>query len=130
MASVALIRADAGKPFSGDAVIKRLRELGLVEKASWTCTEDGRQVVGELVGIRYRPKPAYVAGVPESEPERTPARSSSPKGKFKPRTHDYARTDTVRDTICVQCTENIPKGSRVIWVQDEGVFHDDCVETS
>ena len=118
----ALIRCEAGKPFSGRVPIGRLRELGLVEKASWNPTEDGRQVVGELVGISYKPAPQVVG---------TPSRSSKSKGKFTPREGAEATAAVSnRETICFQCREEIPKGSRVIWVADEGIFHTDCVETS
>lgn len=141
MASVALIRADAGKPFSGDAVIKRLRELGLIEKASWNPTEDGRQVVGELVGVPYTPK--YIDSALEPSAEMTkklvavmmqdhPETSGSSDGsKFKPHVDvKGVGTVTQRRTICVQCREDIPKGAKVLWVMNEGVFHEDCVETS
>lgn len=132
---VALLRADAGKPFYGKPAIGRLRELGLIEKGSWSCTEDGRQVVGELVDIPYEPRPSGLE--PSATMAKTLAkvapetsRSSSPNGKFQPRTPDYAYADSTRDSICAQCRVEVPKGSRVIWIQDEGLFHPDCVETS
>lgn len=158
---VALIRCEAGKPFDGKVAIGRLRELELVEKASWSCTEEGRQVVGELVGIPYK-RASMIAGVPVDEPHRTSdervkaryasgnpdgqhrrlaaeeaasgssaPRTSKPNGKHKPAEGvELGLATSNRASICFQCREEVPKGSSVIWIQDEGLFHVDCVETS
>ena len=102
---VALLRCEAGRQFQGERyAVGRIRELGLIEKGAWRCTEDGRQVVGELVGIPYTP------------------RTSVPSFK----TGNRASTTTMREGICVTCKERIPEGEVCIWVEGEGIYHPGC----
>jgi hypothetical protein len=132
-AVVALIRAEAGLPFSGDVAIKRLRELELLEKASWSCTENGRQVVGELVGISYKPELNLYDGLrrPLVNTVSPPASGSPDGSKYKPRADaNVAKAIAQRGAICVQCKEEIEKGAPCVWIEGEGMFHPDCTETS
>jgi len=113
----ALVRCEAGLPFGGERyAIGRLRELGLIEKASWSCTEDGRQVVGELVGIPYKPMASRSSGTPAARPR-----------PFRGMVSQNAELS--RQTSCTKCGEGMPKGAQVIWIADKGVFHPDCVSS-
>jgi len=70
--AVALVCCEAGKPFADQRTVKKLHRLELVEKASWSCTKLGLEVVSELVGIP----------VQESAPVRT-APNSIPHGPLR-----------------------------------------------
>ena len=126
----ALIRCEAGLEFVGKPAVGRIRELELIEKASWKPTEDGRQVVGALIGVPYKPR-SRPAPSRSSAPKAATSTSPNPNGKFKPRPGlDIAEAEANRDSICLQCREVLPKGSRVAWIADEGMFHTDCVDRS
>jgi len=152
---VVLLRCSNRKPSGkGPEVEESLRELGLMDQKSWSCTEDGRDVIRELKGFPYEPGPAYIAGVPASELERTPASklrarhapegdlydkfrpggmptSGSPDGRHRRLAEEGSgRVETIRATICVKCGEHVPKGATVVWVKDYGVFHPDCAPPS
>jgi hypothetical protein len=51
------------------------------------------------------------------------------KGKFRPRPdQDVANAFAQRESVCIQCDEVIPEDDACMWVQDEGIFHNECVE--
>lgn len=51
------------------------------------------------------------------------------KGKYVPRSdQETAPAFAQREGVCVQCDEVIPKDAPCTWVQDEGIFHNDCIE--
>lgn len=41
---------------------------------------------------------------------------------------DAAAATASRDTVCGACGKKIAAEERVVWVADEGVFHEECVE--
>ena len=50
-------------------------------------------------------------------------------GKYVPRSdQEVAPAFAQRETVCVQCDEVVPKDAPCTWVQDEGIFHNDCIE--
>ena len=121
---VALVRCEAGKPFGGDRVaIGRIRELGLVEGTSWSITEEGRQVVGALVGIPYKP-----VSVPKTSGS-TPSKKGSNLFELGV-SSTLSKAKAPRATVCAQCGRGIEKGSLCFWVEDEGIFHLECIDFS
>lgn len=51
------------------------------------------------------------------------------KGKYIPRSdQETAPAFAQREAVCIQCDEVIPKDAACTWVQDEGIFHNDCIE--
>lgn len=137
---VALVRCEAGRPYassSSDArrlAVGRLRELELIEKASWSCTKLGREVVGELVGIPVR-EAVPVRTAPNSIPHgplRMPrVATPAPGTKFKPKEGlQISKATANRQTICLQCNGTVDFNEECVWVQETGVFHPGCLEMS
>lgn len=51
------------------------------------------------------------------------------KGRYKPAAdQDIAPAFAQRESTCYQCQEQIPEDSDCTWVQDIGMFHNECVE--
>ena len=109
---IALVRCEAGKPYNlwpsqpHTSLLKTLRDLELVEKTSWTCTDLGHEVVAELCGVPYK--------------------KAAPKHRPEPG-NQVLLAETQRPSLCTRCNEKV--NGPCIWVANEGIFHEDCVET-
>jgi len=65
----------------------------------------------------------------EDSPKHQARTKGGAKGRFAPRsTQDVADAFAQRETECIQCHEIIPEDDPCLWVQDEGIFHIECVE--
>jgi hypothetical protein len=54
---------------------------------------------------------------------------SDAKGRFKPRgDQQVADAQAQRESECAQCRGTVPEGAPCFWVEDEGVFHPECIE--
>lgn len=50
------------------------------------------------------------------------------KGKYVPgKDQEVAPAFAQRETMCVQCDTTVGKDAACTWVQDEGIFHNDCI---
>lgn len=49
-------------------------------------------------------------------------------GKFQPLPEQVVTTaEAQRESICGQCSEQIPENQECFWVEGEGIFHPDCI---
>jgi hypothetical protein len=55
-------------------------------------------------------------------------KSFGKNGKFEPLAGQIVSTAFAqRESLCGQCSEEIPEGDECFWVEGEGVFHPDCI---
>lgn len=135
----ALLRAEAGKPFSGREIVKKLREKELLEPGKWEPSTKGRHVVGFLVGIPYKEPITTVQDPAGPRMETSPGVPGPPISMGKPSQRpgpaakkefpeDAVRAVAHRFSICFECREDIPKGTPVLWIEGKGMFHENCVQ--
>jgi len=143
-------------PYSEDAYIRslaveRVACFGAYSSRSDTCkacpiqTDCGSAISARKAEIAARFDAAEQAGVQIPSKDATvdeliakastdetkakvPARGGK-KGKYTPRgDQEVAPAFAQRETVCVQCDEVVAKDAPCTWVQDEGIFHNDCIE--
>ncbi len=120
---IALTRCEAGKPYNYLKPIKKLVKLELVSDSSWSCTELGKELVAHMSGAPYK--------APVPRPKRVPADPRPDAKKLVLRTDQEAMPAFAqRDTLCTACEGDILKDVPCVWVQAEGIFHENCVEAS
>jgi hypothetical protein len=123
---LALIRCEAGKPFANCGQLyrsKKLQDLELVEKTAWRCTELGNKVVAHMCGVPYK--------APQRVPDKAPTpRPADAKKLVLKENQEALPAFAQRAAVCTGCKGDIPKDDPCLWVQDKGIFHEDCVEAA
>lgn len=110
--SLALLCADIGRPFHGKKAkkaIEVLRGRELLEKASWSTTELGRHVASILTMGTYR------------------APSKDPMSHVQEKVMGAMEAITQNSlSVCTKCKASIPKGEKVLWEKNVGMYHHEC----
>jgi hypothetical protein len=128
-------RSDTCKvcPVSTDcvgAVSARKGELAAQMEADEAAAKDAEATRLGAEGVKDASVDELIDKMNDDPDTKQRARTQGGKsGKFQPREdQDVAPAFAQRESQCNQCNEVIPEDDACMWVQDEGMFHNECVE--